>query len=173
MKTETLQNFCKPLNFCITQPNHLHSPSGYVEQSVKLFGACQLHHEGCNSGFRQAQVYMPRNTASRLLLLKEEPRWFEGCPLPFPQAWLPGFREHCKDKKGSPSCLCCLTEDTRRRQRRWHALAPRCTWSGRLEKPSLLKLLVSAFSRVQWKLLTWLLNDGWQLGVWSLTRTKH
>ena len=38
---------------------------------------------------------------------------------------------------------------------------------------SLLKLLVSAFSRVQWKLLTWLLNDSWQLGVWSPTRTKY
>ena len=88
----------------------------------------------------------------------------------------PGFQvleSIAKTRKAPPSCLCCLTEDTRRRQRRWHVLAPRCTWSGRLEKPSLLKLLVSALSRVQWKLLTWLLNDGWQLGVWLLTRTKH
>ena len=122
----------------------------------------------------QAQVYTPQNTASRLLLLKEKPGWFEGCPLLFPQDWLPGFRERCKDKKRLP--LLPLLSDWGRAKTK-EEIACVSTQVHAIRKirkaQSLLKLLVFAFSRVQWKLLTWLLNDSWQLGVWSSTRTKY
>lgn len=82
------------------QTNHLHSPSVDAEGSVKLLVPASYTIK--DTALIQAQAHVPQNTASRLLLLKEKLVDFEGCPLLFPQAWLPGFREHCKDKKACP-----------------------------------------------------------------------
>ena len=176
MKKEAPPNFCRPLSFCITQMKHLHSPSRLVDGSAKLFGACQLRHEGCSSELRQAQdgSNVPWNTASLLPHLRNKPGWSEGCQL-FPTGLASRFQRALQrqERRPLPPPLSDRGQAKTAEGMAFISTQVHVIKKIRKNQSLCLNCLCLQFSRVQWKLLIWLLNDSWQLGVWSLTRIKR